>query len=490
MRGRHARRAALLLAICSATVLSCARGGGTVALDAEGSLAPRLATLLFAQPLPAGWKTGEAVEGAVISLQSLPREGALPRGAKIIGRGYLAATADLADERFSITAAEAERLGLEPLESIVPPRRALAIDGIWPGRGGYPFETRLVLSVRGPRSGRAPRALRQWLVHAAAFAAAESDREETPLELAAAGDIQVGEYQWPLLARPESLLRGGLQDRLRAADLAVANLEAPLSARGYPNPLKRYQFRMPPGSAAALKRAGFGLLLFANNHGFDFGPEAFEDSLVDFRTAALPLAGAGENLDQASAARFLELKGQRLAFVGFAFYPKERMGFSLADAAAGQDRAGIATDEEAVLTSVRAAAASGATVIVLAHGGPEYVEEPSQATRRLYARFAEAGAALVAGSHPHLLQGCAARAGSLIAYSLGNFLFTGETEPPEALKSALLELLFYRGKVRGVRIVPVTAGYYYTSPDPDRFAAERRFSGLCARLASEGIDGE
>jgi poly-gamma-glutamate synthesis protein (capsule biosynthesis protein) len=158
------------------------------------------------------------------------------------------------------------------------------------------------------------------------------------------------------------------------------------------------------------------------------------------------------------------------------------MGFSSSEAAAAPGVPGVAMDAEASLAAVRRASASGATVIVLAHGGAEYVESPSAAARELYRRFVDAGAALVAGSHPHLLQGCEARNGSLIAYSLGNFLFTGELEPPEAWKSAVLDFLLYEGKVRALMIHPVVAGYDFTTADPDRQGAEARFTALCAKL--------
>jgi hypothetical protein len=177
-------------------------------------------------------------------------------------------------------------------------------------------------------------------------------------------------------------------------------------------------------------------------------------------------------------------KGDRMAFVGYAFFPDESRGFTRADAAAGSSRPGISADEEAALASVRAAKAGGATVVVLAHGGTEYVERPSEAARALYARFVDAGAALVIGTHPHLLQGCEARSGSLIAYSLGNFLFTLEDEPREAWKGAMLDFLVYRGLVRGVVPRPIVAGYDHTELDADGDAAEARFSRLCREIAA------
>jgi poly-gamma-glutamate synthesis protein (capsule biosynthesis protein) len=484
---------ALVIAALALSFAACGGDirGGTLSLDADADLLPRLKKLLADRPLPTGWILATSSDRAAvaISLRSLAPSLPLPRGAVIIGTRYLAASAELADDVFSVSSRRALESGLVSLESIVLPRRALAVDGLWPGDPDYPFAQRLVLSVSSAGSGQTFWAssygsISKWLEDVAEAAKASDPR---PLVLAAAGDIQIGEKQWPLLAKGEeglsSLIRGGVLDLLRKPDIAVANLESSISVRGIPNPRKRYRFRMPPGSAAALKRAGLGLLLLGNNHAFDFGEEAFDDTLVDLEKNGLPIVGAGRNLANAAAARFIETGPSRLAFVGYAFYPDESLGFTTAEAAAGTDRAGVSADEASAMASVRGAAAAGACVVVLAHGGAEYVQKPTAAAKRLYARFVDAGAALVIGSHPHLLQGCEARSGSLIAYSLGNFLFTGETEPPEAWKSAVLDFLLYRGKVRGLMIRPIIAGYDFTTVDPGQDSAEARFAGLCAELS-------
>jgi poly-gamma-glutamate synthesis protein (capsule biosynthesis protein) len=449
---------------------------------------PRLEAIVAGYPLPAGWRLPTPSESTTsrpivsISLLAASRSEPLPRGAFPCGTRYLAAQADIAQDLYSVSPRRAEEIGLSPLESIVPPRRALAVDGIWPGKAGYPFVQRLILSLRAP-AGDSGGAIVKWLAAAAAAAAA---RDPRPIDLATAGDIQVGESEWPLLSGSEeglsSLLRGGVLDLLRRPDIAVANLESTISARGFPNPRKRFRFRMPPGSAAALRKAGLGLVLLGNNHSLDFGSDAFEDTIADLDESGLAMVGAGRTLSEAAAARYIGAGPDRIAFIGYAFFPDEMLGFTLSEAAAGPTKAGVSADEAEAMGRVREAAVSGATVVVLAHGGVEYLEAPSSAARALYARFADAGAALVVGTHPHLLQGCEARNGSLIAYSLGNFLFTGEAEPPAAWKSAVLDFLIYGGKVRGIMVHPIVAGFDYTEIDQDQKTAETRFSGLCADL--------
>jgi len=481
-------RLSITLAVsCIVFLASCTNRGIVVALEADPGLQGRIDSIIAALPPPKSWTLVADREKAdfVISLKVLDAVPARPADAAICGTEYLAAAVDLSDERYSVGAARARELGLEPLEAIVPPRRALAVDDSWPGEKGYSFVRSLLLSASSKRGGRLPAAMKRWISSAAAKAAAY---DKAPLFLTAAGDIQVGEAQGPALLGGEegirTLLQDGILERLRRADIAVANLESPISSRGTPNPRKRFQSRMPRGSSAALKKAGIGLVLFGNNHSLDFGLEAFSDTLEDLAEAGLPMVGAGRDLSEATAARVIEVKPrERLAFVGYAFFPNERQGFTKEEAAAGADRPGIAADEEAALASVRAASSGGATVVVLAHGGTEYVERPSDAARALYARFVDAGAALVIGTHPHVLQGCEARSGALIAYSLGNFLFTLEDEPTAAWKGSMLDFLVYRGKVRGLIPRPITAGYFNTEVDRDREAGEERFSRLCAGIA-------
>ena len=238
----------MAFSVLSLCLTACDGGarGGRLSLDAEPDLMPRLEALLADRPLPEGWQVASTGNPptVVITLKALPSGAALPSGSFFSGARHLAASVDIADDRFSVSRRIAEEMGLLPLESIVAPRRALSVDGTWPGQPGYPFAQRLSLSARPSTSGHAyktvPKTLLKWLKQAAATAASGAPR---PLVLAVAGDIPVGEAQWPLLAPGEaglaSLLRGGVIDLLRKPDVAVANLEAPISVRGNPNPRKR-----------------------------------------------------------------------------------------------------------------------------------------------------------------------------------------------------------------------------------------------------------
>jgi poly-gamma-glutamate synthesis protein (capsule biosynthesis protein) len=475
---------ALVSAFALAAMSSCSGWVHRYELSAEPSLISRLETIVAAWPPPAGWiraGIGEKAD-AVVEL-STEAPSAL---SSFAGRRYRAAAAALSDTRYSVSPEEAIRLGLVPLEEIQPPRRALSVEGRWPGELGYPFDEALFLSIRETHNSAlySPRSeIGSWLVSAAAAAELTWGR---PCIAAAAGDFQAAERHGRFLSGGgiENLLRGGIIDRIRRSEVAMVNFEGVASNRGEPNPKKRFHFKMPPTSASALKAAGFDAALLANNHVFDYGDEAFFDTLDNFKAAALAAVGAGRNIDEASeSAVFTVPSYGRIRLFGFASFPRESLGFTTDEAAAGPTKSGINADEERTIESIRRAAAEGDTVVVLAHGGAEYVLWTSQEIKQRYARFAEAGAALVIGGHPHVLQGIAAEGRSLIAYSLGNFLFTGLEEPELSIPGALVEFLLYKGTARGFRIHPVVVGIEYTSSDPSRAAAETRFSSRCAILS-------
>lgn len=493
--GRATRAVAVLAASAIGLAVAGAAATGAVLLSGcgprervlepsvEPALASRFEALLAGHPLPLSWRPatddlrGKADCG--LRLEWRPAGTAPRKGEKtaILDRRWLAAAVDFDDPRLDVSVEEAGKTGLVDMAGIELPRRALSVGGRLPGEKGYAFAEELVLALE-PSGGRLPPALSRWLEgipQVAAQGGPQSGQQgmapngpPAPLVVCAVGDMELGPDEAALLldsAAGQDRLFGRTRPFLEAADILVGNLEGPVTTRTEGNPRKRFQFRFPPGTMAALGRAGFDLLLFANNHGLDFGEGGFMDSLADARSAGMPLVGAGK--DGISAAKPESLSrgtggtgaasgsATRFTFIGFAFYPTERLGFSLDESRAGPGRPGINADEAATLAAIRESAARGDFVTVLAHGGNEYRFDPSPEARRLYRAFIDAGASLVLGSHPHVLQGAEAYHGGLIAYSLGNFLFTGEKEPEEALESAMFRVLVYQGRIRGFGLVPV-----------------------------------
>lgn len=208
------------------------------------------------------------------------------------------------------------------------------------------------------------------------------------------------------------------------ADLVVANLECVISDRGEPWPTKLIHLRTPLAAADSLVAGSVDVVSVANNHALDFGPEGFTDTLGRLDDRHIGYAGGGANEAAAHAPFIAEENGLRIAFLGYVLPFSSRTTFSTREWAAGPNRAGLAIGTpEVVRADVTAARTVADLVVVMVHGGVEYRARPNS-TQRAFAQAAiDAGATLVLGHHPHVLQGYARRGGTLVAFSLGNFVF-------------------------------------------------------------------
>jgi poly-gamma-glutamate synthesis protein (capsule biosynthesis protein) len=238
------------------------------------------------------------------------------------------------------------------------------------------------------------------------------------------------------------------------ADLVVANLECVISDRGQPWRSKLIHLRTPLAAADSLVAGGVDVVSVANNHALDFGPDAFEDTLDRLSDRGIGYAGGGSDAAAARAPFIVEENGVRIAFLGYVLPFSSRTTFNTREWAAGTNRPGLAIGTPAVVTADVAAARTVAdVVVVMVHGGTEYRARP-QAKQRAFAEAAiDAGATLVLGHHPHVLQGYAIRDGTLVAFSLGNFLFA--RFDGAANDSAILDVTLTAEGVTSVDWIPL-----------------------------------
>lgn len=211
-------------------------------------------------------------------------------------------------------------------------------------------------------------------------------------------------------------------ERLSWADVAVGNLETPLSTRGTRTTVKeaKYAFRGAPQAIEGLKLAGFDALSLANNHMLDYGAEALDDTVAALQDAGIGHAGAGKNTDAAWMPASIETSnGARVAFLAFSHVVPP--GFW-----SGPDKHGVASgknDLALIDKAIRAAKKSHDYVIVSFHWGVEYEDNANSDQVKKARRAVDAGADMVLAHHPHVIQGIEFYNGRLIAYSLGDFVF-------------------------------------------------------------------
>ncbi len=250
------------------------------------------------------------------------------------------------------------------------------------------------------------------------------------------------------------VLDSGYRGLIEEADFFMVNQEFPFSSRGTAAADKQYTFRLAPEYVTMFHEMGIDGVTLANNHALDFGTDALLDSCATLDEAGILHTGAGVDLEQAKQALFFEKNGFKIGVIGATRVIPE------AGWAAGRNHAGMLStyDPAILLQEIGALNESCDYVIVYVHWGIERDEKPQEYQRQLGQQYIDAGADLVIGSHPHVLQGIEYYKGKPVVYSLGNFVF-GSSIP----KTMLLSVAFEEGSSEPeLRLVPGTSGAGYT----------------------------
>ncbi len=224
---------------------------------------------------------------------------------------------------------------------------------------------------------------------------------------------------------------------LKEADIAFGNFEGTAALSGH-NIGSRFSFHMDPAVVTALAHAGFDVVSFANNHVGDWAREAFDETRMHLRQKGILAAGAGDSMADATTPRIVEVRGTKVGFLAATDVGPNWLS-------ATEKSSGILLASNPDLSSIIANAAQQVDVLVMSfHFGNEY--SPANARQVSLAHAAiDAGADIVAGHHPHVMQRVEEYKGRPIFYSLGNFIFDQYFSPHTM-----------RGMVATVSIDPTT----------------------------------
>ncbi len=216
-----------------------------------------------------------------------------------------------------------------------------------------------------------------------------------------------------------------VKDVLSTGDWVIGNLETPLAGKafgysGYP------LFNAPPELADALKKAGFTILTTANNHALDRREQGVLQTLKNIR--ARGLLSTGTAASQAEADRILIVTRNAISMAVLA-YTYGTNGIPLPE---GKEYLVSLMDERKIIKDIERARKLGADVVTVAlHFGVEYERQPNEKQTKLAEQLIKAGADIILGSHPHVVQPFQyvqadgpdghPRTG-IVIYSLGNFI--------------------------------------------------------------------
>jgi poly-gamma-glutamate synthesis protein (capsule biosynthesis protein) len=223
---------------------------------------------------------------------------------------------------------------------------------------------------------------------------------------------------------------------MQNADILMVNNEFPYSDRGTPLADKQFTFRAKPSTVSYLDDLGVDIVSLANNHAYDYGEQAFLDTMSTLEEAGIPYVGAGRNLEEASRPVYYIINNMKIAFISATQIERndnpDTKGAT--DSSAGVFRC---WNGEKLLETIKDARENSDYVIVYLHWGTENDADIDWAQEKQAAEVAEAGADLIIGDHPHCLQPIGVVQGVPVIYSLGNFWFNSKTVDTGLLKVTL-----------------------------------------------------
>ena len=212
---------------------------------------------------------------------------------------------------------------------------------------------------------------------------------------------------------------------MRNADIFMVNNEFPYSDRGEPLKDKLYTFRAPVKYARLLNDMGADIIALANNHMYDHGKEALLDTLSAIENEDLLYTGAGRNIEEASGPVYAEISGMKIGFI--CATQIERMPDpDTKEATAGEPGVFRCLDSALLCKRIGEMKENCDFTVCYLHWGTESTQTVDEHQKKLARKAVSAGADLIIGDHPHVLQGIDYIDGVPVIYSLGNFLFNSK----------------------------------------------------------------
>lgn len=255
-------------------------------------------------------------------------------------------------------------------------------------------------------------------------------------------------YSYPFAKFPE----------FGAADLSVVNLENPLTRRGVASE-KQFNFRALPEYTRVLLAGGVDIANLANNHIYDYSEQGLFDTIHFLDEAGIRHMGAGKNALDARLPVIITIKGVRLGFLGYYGLSKHSDSHP-----ATVDSAGTALRKlKFIREDIKKLREKVDIVVVNFHWGIEKENYPEQDQIHFAHKTIDFGADLIIGHHPHVLQGVELYKEKLIAYSLGNFIFGGNSRKHE--KSAIFQVSIDvdKKKIAGFDMIPIEINFWQPS---------------------------
>ncbi len=253
----------------------------------------------------------------------------------------------------------------------------------------------------------------------------------------------------------DGILANKFREEFINADIAMVNQEFAFTTGGTKARDKQYTFRVSPDYVQIFKDMQIDVVTLANNHTMDFGTVGLTDTFDTLNSAGIPYVGAGNNITEARDIKYFEVKDKKIACLGASRVIPET------DWNAYNNKPGMLTtyDPAMLVEDIKTAKSQSDFVVVYVHWGIEKQNSPKEYQRGLAKQYIDAGADLVVGSHPHVLQGIEYYNGKPIIYSLGNFMFYSNI-----IQTALLKVSVNEQNEAKLQLIPGKAENAFTHP--------------------------
>ena len=237
-----------------------------------------------------------------------------------------------------------------------------------------------------------------------------------------------------------------VKDTIKNYDLAFCNLECPVCTNGYPLN-KLYCFRADTSFINSVVGAGFNIISVANNHTLDWGREGFWETINLLKRKGLYPIGGGKDQSSARKPTIITINGLRFAFFGFVDMLPDAIVYL-------EDKPGPAySSTKEIIEEIKKVRKKVDFIIVSIHWGIEFNSFPTMRQIEKAHKMIDAGADLIIGHHPHVLQSVEVYKKRPIVYSLGNFVF--DQHKLYQRQSVIFTCIFEKGKVDSISFIPV-----------------------------------
>ncbi|WP_277584016.1 CapA family protein [Psychrobacillus antarcticus] len=283
--------------------------------------------------------------------------------------------------------------------------------------------------------------------HGKQFSTFYMNYEEEKIEIAMIGDVLLHLPLYNYTSFIPSF--SPVQEELESIDLLIANQESIPSGRiikvsGYPN------FSSPPHIIKDLKDLGVDILSIANNHTLDQGEKGLLEAIQQMEKAEIPYFGAYKSVEDKQVDRIFQVDNGSLGLLGYTY------GTNAHETPVGKDYLVNRIDETRIVKEIKDLKTKVDFVVVSIHWGTEYNLEANDTQKQLARSIADAGADIIYGHHPHVIQPyelILSESGrrTHVFYSLGNFFSGQKDEYTNIGGIAKIELL--KKNINGEQVV-------------------------------------